>query len=210
MEINNKVVITIARQYGSGGRTVGEMLSKDMGIHYYDKELIKLASEESGINERLFVNADEKIKMTKLFKMVKNIYTGQLIPPESDDFVSDKNLFNYQAKVIKNLAEEESCVIVGRCADYVLKDYDNVLSVFVHAPKDYCMEQAAKKVSMPSKELEKYIAKIDKRRADYYKFYTGREWTDARNYDLCLDSSKLGFERCVEEIKAYIKVRFHD
>ncbi len=179
--MNNKVVITIARQYGSGGRTVGEMLSKDMGIHYYDKELIKLASEESGINERLFVNADEKIKMTKLFKMVKNIYTGQLIPPESDDFVSDKNLFNYQAKVIKNLAEEESCV-----------------------------EQAAKKVSMPSKELEKYIAKIDKRRADYYKFYTGREWTDARNYDLCLDSSKLGFERCVEEIKAYIKVRFHD
>ena len=208
--MNNKVVITIARQYGSGGRTVGEMLSKDMGIHYYDKELIKLASEESGINERLFVNADEKIKMTKLFKMVKNIYTGQLIPPESDDFVSDKNLFNYQAKVIKNLAEEESCVIVGRCADYVLKDYDNVLSVFVHAPKDYCMEQAAKKVSMPSKELEKYIAKIDKRRADYYKFYTGREWTDARNYDLCLDSSKLGFERCVEEIKAYINVRFHD
>ena len=208
--MNNKVVITIARQYGSGGRTVGEMLSKDMGIHYYDKELIKLASEESGINERLFVNADEKIKMTKLFKMVKNIYTGQLIPPESDDFVSDKNLFNYQAKVIKNLAEEESCVIVGRCADYVLKDYDNVLSVFVHAPKDYCMEQAAKKVSMPSNELEKYIAKIDKRRADYYKFYTGREWTDARNYDLCLDSSKLGFERCVEEIKAYIKVRFHD
>ncbi len=208
--MNNKVVITIARQYGSGGRTVGEMLSKDMGIHYYDKELIKLASEESGINERLFVNADEKIKMTKLFKMVKNIYTGQLIPPESDDFVSDKNLFNYQAKVIKNLAEEESCVIVGRCADYVLKDYDNVLSVFVHAPKDYCMEQAAKKVSMPPKELEKYIAKIDKRRADYYKFYTGREWTDARNYDLCLDSSKLGFERCVEEIKAYIKVRFHE
>ena len=208
--MNNKVVITIARQYGSGGRTVGEMLSKDMGINYNDKELIKLASEESGINERLFVNADEKIKMTKLFKMVKNIYTGQLIPPESDDFVSDKNLFNYQAKVIKNLAEEESCVIVGRCADYVLKDYDNVLSVFVHAPKDYCMEQAAKKVSMPSKELEKYIAKIDKRRADYYKFYTGREWTDARNYDLCLDSSKLGFERCVEEIKAYIKVRFHD
>ncbi|MDE7014624.1 MAG: cytidylate kinase-like family protein [Kineothrix sp.] len=208
--MNNKVVITIARQYGSGGRTVGEMLSKDMGIHYYDKELIKLASEESGINERLFVNADEKVKMTKLFKMVKNIYTGQLIPPESDNFVSDKNLFNYQAKVIKNLAEEESCVIVGRCADYVLKDYDNVLSVFVHAPKDYCMEQAAKKVSMPSKELEKYIAKIDKSRADYYKFYTGREWTDARNYDLCLDSSKLGFERCVEEIKAYIKVRFHE
>lgn len=206
--MDKKVVITIARQYGSGGRTIGEMLANDMGIHYYDKELIKLASEDSGINERLFVNADEKIKMTKLFKMVKNVYKGQLIPPESDDFVSDNNLFNYQAKVIKQLAEEESCVIIGRCADYVLKDYDNVLSVFIHAPKDYCMEQAAKKVSMSSRELEKYIAKTDKRRAEYYKFYTGRDWTDARNYDLCLDSSKLGFERCVEEIQAYIKVRF--
>ncbi len=206
--MDKKVVITIARQYGSGGRTIGEMLAKDMGIHYYDKELIKLASEDSGINERLFVNADEKIKMTKLFKMVKKVYDGQLIPPESDDFVSDHNLFNYQAKVIKQLAEEESCVMIGRCADYVLKDYDNVLSVFIHAPKDYCMEQAAKKVSMSSRELEKYIAKTDKRRAEYYKFYTGREWTDARNYDLCLDSSKLGFERCVEEIQAYLKVRF--
>lgn len=206
--MDKKVVITIARQYGSGGRTIGEMLANDMGIHYYDKELIKLASEDSGINERLFVNADEKIKMTKLFKMVKNVYNGQLIPPESDNFVSDNNLFNYQAKVIKQLAEEESCVIIGRCADYVLKDYDNVLSVFIHAPRDYCMEQAAKKVSMPPRELEKYITKTDKRRAEYYKFYTGREWTDARNYDLCLDSSKLGFERCVEEIRAYIKVRF--
>lgn len=210
--MDKKVVITIARQYGSGGRTIGEMLAEDLNIHYYDKELLKLASEDSGINERLFVNADENIKMTNLLKIVKNIYTGQLIPPESDDFISDNNLFNYQAKIIKQLAEEgpESCVIIGRCADFVLKDYDNVLSVFIHAPKDYCMEQAAKKHSMPSKELEKFILKTDKRRAEYYKYYTGREWTDARNYDLCLDSSKLGFDRCVEEIKSYINVRFRD
>lgn len=208
MNQSGKVVITIARQYGSGGRTIGEMLAEDLKIHYYDKELLKLASEDSGINERLFVNTDEKVKVTHLFKIIKNVYTGQLIPPESEDFVSDDNLFNYQAKVIKQLAEEESCVIVGRCADYVLKDYENVLSVFIHAPKDYLMEQAAKKVSMSSRDLERYIARIDKRRAEYYKYHTGREWTDARNYDLCLDSSKLGFERCVEEIKAYLKVRF--
>ena len=206
----DKIVITIARQYGSGGRTIGEMLANDMKLHYYDKELLKLASEESGINERLFVNADEKVKFTHLLKIVKNVYTGQLIPPDREDFVSDDNLFNYQAKVIKQLAAEESCVIVGRCAAYVLKDYDNVLSVFIHAPKDYCMEQAAKKVSMSSRDLERYIAKTDKRRAEYYKYHTGREWTDARNYDLCLDSSKLGFERCVEEIKTYLKVRFQN
>ncbi len=203
-----KVVITIARQYGSGGRTIGEMLAEDIKVHYYDKELLKLASEESGISERLFVNADEKVKFTNLLKIVKNTYKGQLIPPESEDFVSDDNLFNYQAKVIKQLAEEESCVIVGRCADFVLKDYDNVLSVFIHAPRDYCLEQAAKKVSMAPRELERYITRTDRQRAEYYKYHTGREWTDARNYDLCLDSSKLGFERCVEEIKAYLKVRF--
>lgn len=202
------VVITIARQYGSGGRTVGEMLADKLNIHYYDKELIKLASDESGINETLFVNADEQIKNLKLFWSGKKAYHGDLISPESEEFTSDDNLFNYQAKVIRELAAEESCVIMGRAADYVLKDFDNVLSVFVHAPMDFCIEQAGKKHSMGPKELERYIIKTDKHRADYYKYYTGREWTDARNYDLCLDSSKLGFDRCVEEIIAYMKVRF--
>ncbi|HKM33286.1 MAG TPA: cytidylate kinase-like family protein [Lachnospiraceae bacterium] len=202
------VVITIARQYGSGGKTIGEMLSNDVGIHYYNKELMKLASEDSGINEALFVKADETVKNTSLFKIAKRVYQGELIPPEKDEFTSNNNLFNYQAKIIKELAKEESCIIIGRCADYVLKDFDNVLSVFIHAPADFCLEQAALKHSMNTRELVKFIEKTDKRRADYYKYYTGREWTDARNYDLCLNSSKLGFDRCVEEIKAYIKVRF--
>lgn len=202
----DNVVITIARQYGSGGRTVGEMLAERLGIHFYDKELAKLASEASGINEALFVNTDEKVK--GLFHMGKGTYTGEVLSPKSDDYTSGDNLFNFQAKVIRELAEKESCVIMGRCADYILKDYENVLSVFVHAPKDFCMEQAAKKQSLSEKELERFIAKTDKHRADYYKYRTGREWTDARNYDLCLDSSKLGFERCVEEIIAYMNVRF--
>ena len=191
IEMNN-VVITIARQYGSGGRTIGEMLAKKLNVHYYDKELMKLASDDSGINEALFVNADEKVKSTKLFHIAKKEYHGELIPPESDDFTSTDNLFNYQAKIIRDLAKEESCVIIGRCADYVLKDYPIVLSVFIHAPK----------------ELERFINKTDKHRAEYYKYHTGREWTDARNYDLCLDSSKLGYERCVDEIISYMKVRF--
>lgn len=208
--MRNDVVITIARQYGSGGRTIAKMLSERLGIHYYDKELLKLASEESGINEDLFRNADEKIKSTKLFKIAHSVYHGELIPPESDDFTSMENLFNYQAEIIKKLAEqEESCVIVGRCAEYVLKDYDNVLSVFIHAPHEYCMEQAAKKQSMSPRELERFIQKTDKHKADYHRYYTGMEWTDARNYDLCLDSSKLGFERCVDEIISYMKVRFN-
>lgn len=201
-------VITIARQYGSGGRTVGQMLADKLGIHYYDRELMKLASDASGINEQLFGNADEKVKGKFLSKIAKKVYNGELIPPDSDDFTSNDNLFNYQAKIIRELAvQEESCVIIGRCADYVLKDYNNVLSVFVHAPKEFCLEQAAKKINLTGRELERYVAKTDKYRADYYKYHTGREWTDARNYDLCLNSSKLGFERCVEEIIAYKDVR---
>lgn len=203
-----KVVITIARQYGSGGRTIGQMLSEELGIPYYDKELLKKASEDSGIHERLFAGADEKLKNSPLLRITKKVYQGQLIPPESGGFTSMENLFNYQAKVIKELAEEESCIIIGRCADYVLRDYDNVLSVFVHAPEAYCIEQAKAKLSMHDKEIRKYIQKTDKERAEYYKHYTGREWTDARNYDLCLDSSKLGMQKCIEEIKAYMEVRF--
>ena len=184
------------------------MLSEELGIPYYDKELLKKASEDSGIHERLFAGADEKLKNSPLLRITKKVYQGQLIPPESGGFTSMENLFNYQAKVIKELAEEESCIIIGRCADYVLRDYDNVLSVFVHAPEAYCIEQAKAKLSMPDKEIRKYIQKTDKERAEYYKHYTGREWTDARNYDLCLDSSKLGMQKCIEEIKAYMEVRF--
>jgi cytidylate kinase len=208
MKKYKNVVITINRQYGSGGRTVGEMLAAKLNIPYYDKELLKLASDNSGINEALFVNADEKVKSTKLFRIAKSAYAGELIPPESDDFTSTDNLFNYQAKIIRQLASDESCVIMGRCADYVLKEYPNVLSVFVHAPKDFCMVEAGKKHSMTQRELERFIAKTDKHRAEYYRYHTGREWTDARNYDLCLDSSKLGFDKCVEGIIAYMDVRF--
>lgn len=202
------VVITIARQYGSGGKTIGAMLAKDLGINCYSREILKLASDESGINERLFGQKDERLKIPSWFKPLKRPYEGNLIPPESSGFVSDDNLFNYQAKIIKDLAGTESCVIVGRCADYVLRNYPNVISVFIHADSEFCIERALERNSMTRKEMEKFIAKTDKFRGDFYKYHTGREWTDARNYDLCLDSGKLGFEKCVEEIKSYKKIRF--
>lgn len=203
------VVITIARQYGSGGKTVGEMLAKELGIPCYGNNLLQMASEESGIGEHLFVQQDEKLQNSPILRMTTDVYKdGELIPPESSDFVSAKNLFNYQAKVMKRLAETESCVIIGRAADFVLKDYENVVSVFVHANEEFNLARAMERNSMTEAEMKRFIAKTDKYRADYYKHYTGREWTDARNYDLCLDSGKLGFEKCVEEIKAYMKVRF--
>ncbi len=205
------IVVTIERQYGSGGRTIGEMLSEDIGVHYYNKELTKLASEDSGIAEELFVENDEKIvkKFGKgRFLKTTNVYNGDLISPEENDFVSEKNLFNYMAKTIKKLADSGSCVIVGRAADFVLKDYENVVRVFVYAPHDFLMEQAGKKQPLTGKELEKYCEKVDESHAAYYHYYTGQDWMDMRNYDLCINSGKLGFEKSVEEIKAYIRTRF--
>lgn len=204
----DNIVVTIARQYGSGGKTIGEMYAKEMGIPCYGSNLLKMASEESGISEILFNQLDEKLRNSPLLRMTTDVYDGKIIPPGSKDFVSAKNLFNYQAEVIKRLAKTETCVIVGRAADFVLKDCPNVVSVFVHASPEFNLERAMERNSMTTEEMQKFIAVTDKYRADYYKHYTGREWSDARNYDLCLNSGKLGFEKCVEEIKAYIKVRF--
>ena len=206
--MKRNIVITIARQYGSGGRTVGEMLAKDLGIHYYNNELIRLASEESGISESLFLENDERMRNNLFFKVPVKVYNGEIIGPESKEFTSEDNLFAFQARAIRKLAETTSGVVVGRAADFILRDYDNVLSVFVHAPHDFLVEQAAKVKSLPKDELEKFMAKEDKYRAAYYEHHTGQKWTDAMNYDLCLDSSKLGFEKCVEAIKAHCKVRF--
>ncbi len=204
----SKYVITIARGYGSGGRTIGRMLAEELKIPFYDRELLRLASDDSGINEELFVKADEKLKRSLLFKIARKAYKGELIPPDSDDFVSNDNLFNYQAKIIKELAEHETCVIVGRAADYILKDYDNVVKVFVHAPLDVCIKTLKDMTGNAEKDIEKQIASIDKHRAEYYKYYTGRNWEDAKNYDLCLNSSQLGFDKCVEIVKAYLDIRF--
>lgn len=203
-----KFVITIARGYGSGGRTIGQMLSKELEVNYYDKEILRMASDESGINESMFALADEKLKNSLLYKVAKDVYSGEIIPPESSDFTSNKNLFNYQAKVLKELANRESCVIIGRCADFILKDTKNLVRVYVHAPIDYCVSNLKDILNQPEKEIEKTIIKTDKQRADYYKYYTGKDWRNAENYDLCLNSKELGFDKCVDIIKAYLKIRF--
>ena len=204
----DQIIITVARQYGSGGKTIGEMVAKELDIPCYNREILRMASEESGINEKLFARVDEKLKGSALFRISTSVYDGELLPPDSDDFTSTRNLFNYQAKIIKKLAETESCVIVGRCADYILRNYPNVMSVFVHAPHEFCLRQAMMRNSMTEREMEKFIAKTDKYRGEYYRYYTGWEWTDARHYDLCLNSSKLGFEKCKEEILSYRNIRF--
>ena len=182
------------------------MLSERLGIHYYDKELLKLASEDSGINEDLFRNADEHVKTTQLFKIAHSVYKGELIPPESDDFTSMENLFNYQAKIIREVAKEESCVIIGRCADYVLRDCDYVKSLFFYAPREDCIARVKQQNGGSEKEIAKKIDRIDKYRAEYYKYYTGKTWNDARNYDFCLDTTSLSYDKLVQVVKAYLEI----
>ena len=199
-------VITIARQYGSGGRTIGEELAKKLGISYYDKYIIRMASEESGIHEQLFGRADENVSTKQRFFAKSGIYKGELIPPQSKDFTSDENLFNYQAKVIRQLAETESCVIIGRCANMILKDYSNVLRVFVYGDWDFRIREASKKLSGTTKDIEKFMHKDDKRKEDFCKRFMGVDWADMTKYNLCLDNGTLGYEKCVEEIESALEI----
>lgn len=197
-------VITIARGYGSGGRTIGKKLSEILSVPFYDRELVYMASEESGINVRLFGQADEHVEKG-IFQPVSKPYQGGLIPPESSDFVSEENIFNYQAKVIKDLAEKQSCIIIGRCADYILRDMPNVLRVFIWAPFETCVSTIMDLQSLSEKDAAKKIKKIDRHRSDYYRYYTGRDWQDYSNYDLCLNTQKLGFDKTCDVIVNYLQ-----
>lgn len=201
----SKFVITIARGFGSGGRTIGKMLSEKLGVSYYDKDIIKLASEDSGINEQLFAQHDEKAK-SGIFKRPKP-YEGKVITPDRSDFVSEENLFNYQAKAIKELAAKESCIVVGRCGDKVLEGVEGLVRAFIWADLPSCIDNVINMYGYSKQEALKQIEKIDKERRAYYKLHTGCEWDDVRNYDLCLNTSDLGYEKCVEIISSYMAIR---
>ena len=199
-------IVTIARGFGSGGRTIGAMLANELGIGYYDKDISRMASDKSGISEGLFNLSDERVSES-IFSRPKQ-YKGELITPDKADFTSSDNLFNYQASVINSLADSgESCVIVGRCADYVLRDRKNVFRLFIHADLETCIRNTMNVMGITSRsEAEKLIKKTDKERAAYYKAKTGRNWDYVGNYDLILDTSDMDFESCVKIIRGYIGI----
>lgn len=198
-------VVTITRSCGSGGSIIANLLAKQLNIKVYDKELLKLASDDSGINERLFAMVDEDTKKSILYKVSKRVYNGELISPESNDFTSNDNLFNYQAKVLKELAKENSYIVIGRGADYVLRDNKNVIKIFVHANNEECILREMKRLGMERKEAEEWINKTNIYRGIYYRYHTGQKWRDAENYDLILNTSRFSYDECVEIIKMYIK-----
>jgi cytidylate kinase len=198
-------VITIARGFGSGGKSIARELGQKMGIPCYEDEILRMASDESGINQAFFQERNEKLRGGLFVNALKKIPSSQILSPSDKDFVSDENLFNFQAEIIRSLAVSESCIIVGKCADYVLEGYKRVIRIYVDAPRVACIESIVKKMGVTEDEANRLIAKTDKYRADYYKHYTGRDWTDPNNYDVVINSKRVGRENCAALIEMYVK-----
>lgn len=202
-------VITIARGFGSGGKEIGTKLAERLGIPCYENQILDMASEQSGIGKHLFAEADEKVKGKNIARLLKIRPIEKLAKPSERAFTSDNNLFNIQCEIIRELARTESCIIIGKCADYVLKEFDNVISVYIEAPRKECVESIVAKLQVTEPEAHELIAKTDKYRADYYAYYTkGGYWTNPVNYDLTLNSARVGRNKCVDLIEQYINIKF--
>lgn len=204
-------IITIARGFGSGGKEIGSKLAKRLGIPCYESQILKMASDYSGINEDLFNKVDERLTEKKTFLgRLKKVPFTSIAEPNTKEFVSDVNLYNIQEQIIRQLAVSQSCVIIGKCADYVLRDYPNVISAYIEAPREACVRSIMGKMGVSEPEAHRLITKTDKYRADYYKYYTeGHEWTNPINYDLTLNSDRIGREECVNLLNWYCKEKFH-
>lgn len=202
-------VITIARGFGSGGKEIGIRLGKKLGIPCYEKQILQMASDYSGISESLFVKADEKVTGKKLAIALKNFpETDHIAEPFQKDFVSDVNLFNIQAEIIRQLARTESCIIIGKCANHILKDFRNVISVYVEAPRAACRKTVMERLDVSEQEANQMIYQTDKYRADYYSYYSGGgHWTDPVAYDITLNSARIGYDKCVELISDFKDIK---
>ncbi len=184
-----KVYVTIGRQYGSGGHAIAERLSKLMGIPYYDRDLIRLSSEKSGIEMGTLALHDERTSSASLFRIPEK---GNRITDHGTPIVD--TLFLAQSQVIEDLAKQGSCIIIGRCADYVLRDRPECFSVFVTAPIEARIARIAERNHMSMSDAEMAVRKVDKQRRTYYEFYSDKEWGSAESYDLTVDSSQFGIE----------------
>ncbi|MDO4482868.1 MAG: cytidylate kinase-like family protein [Clostridia bacterium] len=201
-------VVTIARSYGSAGQKVGTMLAEKLGYELYDRNIIQMAAEESGIDEKNFEKANaSKIRMP-LLPNAKKMYIDIVHDKDSGQYESKENLFRFQAKIIQDLASEKDCVILGRCSNHVLRGLNNVARVYISSPIWQCVRNVSEAEGLTAEEAEEKIAKMDKQRADYFKYFTGEMWQDPANYDLCLNTVSLSEEDCVDMIVEYMHKRF--
>ena len=194
-------IYTIGREFGSGGREVGEKLAAKLGIKLYDKELLQQAAKDSGFCEEIFENHDEKLTNSFLYSLVMDTYSvsGYSAAPFLDMPLNHK-VFLAQFETIKKIAEKESCVIVGRCADYALSDNPDCINIFIHADLDVRIKNVSRNLNITENKARDIINKTDKQRASYYNYYTSKKWGDSKSYNLSLDAGKLGTDNCVEMI----------
>lgn len=195
-----KILITISRQYGSGGREIGEKLSKALNIPFYDKQLLEIAAKESGIDKELFETEGESTSRGFHLLAAMGYTLGSPITSINEMSLNDR-MYLVQSEVIESIAMQGSAIIIGRCADYVLKDFPECINVFIHADMPSRVERANTSYEIISDDMEKEIDRIDKRRANYYNYYTDNKWGKAENYHLSINSSKFGINECVRVIK---------
>lgn len=202
-------IVTFARGFGTGGKEIASMLAKDLGIHCYENRILTLASQMSGLDEKLFLYINERIRNNGGFTgFLKGLPRSRQYIARNEKFVSDDRLFEYQSQIIRNLADQESCVIVGKCADYVLKGRKNVVSIYIEAPRAFCLARTMQRMKVSADVAAATIENTDKYRADYYKYYTkGNYWTNPVNYDMTLNSEKVGIAGCVKMIEEYLVMK---
>ncbi|UKK47667.1 cytidylate kinase-like family protein [Prevotella sp. E9-3] len=202
--MDRKIIINIGRQLGAGGLEIGRMLAQEFHAKYYDRELLNLAAEESGFSAEFFKRNDERKGFLRSFLSLPygngvgstNFYQNNF---------SQESLFKFQSDAIRKAADEGSCVFLGRCADYVLRDYPNVVNVFITASLDTRIHVVAETKGISADEAKKIIEQKEKNRAEYYNYYTGKQWGYAASYDLCIDASLLGFEATERIIADFVR-----
>ena len=204
--MNKNFVINIGRQLGSGGRNIADILSRHYGITAYDRKIIELAAKESGFGQEFFENADEK----KSHGFFHSIFSNRAIANalgSNDSCLSNDALFKVQSDIIRDLAEKESCIFIGRCADYILREHPRCVNLFFTANLDDRIARMASEKGITTEQAEELIEKTDRRRADYYNYYSGKTWGAAESYDLCINTSHLGHEGTAKMLIEYIDKR---
>ncbi len=206
--MGENLVISINRQYGSGGREIGEKLAQRLGIKYYDKDIVTLAAKKSGIKKDYFERVDEQPTDSFLYALAMNTFSVNSGINPFDNALSSDKLFNMQAEVIKELADEESFVLIGRCGGYILREKPRCVSIYICSSLEKRVERLCKRHNITEKEAKKRIASTDKKRESYYGYYAGENWSQCSSYDLAVNTSEIDIDKAVDVIANYIKTRF--
>ena len=201
-----KKIVTISRQYGSGGRYIGENLAKAMGVPCYDEKLIDMVAKESGFAQSFVAEKGERMTGRLLFNIASSLSFANNVFSNNNGVTLQDEIYFTQNRIIKELADKGPCVIVGRCADYILREREDCLNVFIFADNESKIERAEKYFNITREEAPAVLKKKDKARANHYKYYTDQEWGMASNYDLCLNSGLIGIEGCVKAIQQVLEL----